>query len=88
MLKNIIFEHYHVNFFAKSFSLGIGVYFNEDNTIMTWVFDDQTTAVYNTKDGQGNYLLWYGWPVENFTRCTIELHKQTKDLQQVITDAI
>ncbi|MBP8042649.1 MAG: hypothetical protein KAZ36_12165 [Bacteroidales bacterium] len=68
--------------------INVGVYFNEDNTIMTWVFDDQTTAVYNTKDNQGNYLLWNGWPVQNFTRCTIELQKQTKDLQQVVTDAI
>ncbi len=66
----------------------VGVGFADDNTTMTWNIDEKTTAVYNTKDSQGNYILWGGWPVSNFTRCSIVLHKQTKDLNQVVTDAI
>ncbi len=68
--------------------MNVGIYFDEDNSTMTWIFDDQTTAVYNTKDNYGNYLLWSGWPVSNFTRCTVVLEKQVKDLTQVVTDAI
>ena len=66
----------------------VGVNFAEDNNTMTWIFDDQTTGLYNTKDNQGNYVLWNGWPVSNFTRCTVVLEKQVKDLQQVVTDAL
>ncbi len=65
----------------------VGVDFSEDYNTMTWTFDATTTAVYNTKDNNGNYILWGGWPVENFSHCTIELKKQTKDLTQVVQDA-
>ncbi|MEI6121992.1 MAG: hypothetical protein WCQ95_00050 [Bacteroidota bacterium] len=68
--------------------MNVGVSFADDNSTMTWTIDDQTTAVYNTKDNQGNYVLWGGWPVNNFTRCSIVLQKQTKDLTQIVTDAI
>jgi len=68
--------------------IDVGVSFADDNKTMTWNIDDKTTALYNTKDSQGNYVLWGGWPVNNFTRCSIVLTKQTKDLNQVVTDAI
>jgi len=68
--------------------INVGIAFSEDNNTMTWTFDDQTIGMYNTKDNYGNYVLWGGWPVENFTRCTIVLKKQVKDLNQVVADAI
>jgi hypothetical protein len=68
--------------------IDVGVEFSEDYNTMTWYFDQTTTAVYNTKDNTGNYLLWNGWPVNNFTRCSVVLQKQTKDLTQVVQDAI
>jgi hypothetical protein len=68
--------------------LNVGVNFSDDNNSMTWTFDDQTSALYNTKDNQGNYVLWNGWPVANFTHCTVVLERQVKDLNQVVTDAL
>lgn len=68
--------------------MDVGVDFSDDNTTMNWYIDDATTAVYNTKDNNGNYVLWGGWPVNNFTHCQIVLQKQTKDLTQVVQDAI
>lgn len=68
--------------------MDVGVDFSEDYNTMTWYFDETTTAVYNTKDNYGNYVLWYGWPVENFSHCTIELQKQTTDLTEVVQSAL
>lgn len=68
--------------------INVGVNFSEDYKSMTWTFDDQTTALYNTKDSQGNYILWNGWPVANFTHCTVVLEKQAGDLTQVVKDAL
>jgi hypothetical protein len=65
----------------------VGIHFTDADNTMTWTIDDQTTAVYNTKDKYGNYVLWGGWPVNKFTRCTIVLAKQVKTLTQVVTDA-
>lgn len=44
----------------------------EYNT-MIWEFDEETTAAYNYKDGQGNILVWGGWPVNNFQKENIPL---------------
>jgi hypothetical protein len=68
--------------------MNVGIDFSADYNTMYWYFDSATTAVYNTKDNYGNYVLWNGWPVQNFTRCTIELQKQTTDLTQVVQDAL
>ena len=67
--------------------MDVGVAFADNNNTMTWTIDDATTAVYNKKDNNGNYVLWGGWPVANFTRCTIVMEKQVKDLNQVVADA-
>jgi len=53
---------------------------------MTWEFDNNTHAVYNSKDNFGNYVLWQGWPVENFSKCRFVLKKRVKDLKDVILD--
>lgn len=68
--------------------IDVGVDFSADYNTMNWYFDSGTSALYNTKDNIGNYVLWNGWPVANFSRCTIELQKQTKDITQVVQDAI
>jgi hypothetical protein len=65
----------------------VGIGFTDANNTMTWTIDDNTTALYNTKDNNGNYVLWGGWPVANFSRCTIVLSKQVNTLNQVVTDA-
>lgn len=67
--------------------MDVGISFSNDNNTMTWTIDNNTKAVYNTKDNHGNYVLWGGWPVNNFTRCRIVLEKQTKDITQVVQDA-
>jgi len=67
--------------------LDVGVEFSEDYNTMTWTIDDNTTAAYNTKDNNGNYVLWNGWPINQFTHCTIVLQKQTRDLNQIVQDA-
>lgn len=68
--------------------MDVGISFTDDNNTMIWTIDDKTTAVYNTKDNYGNYVLWGGWPVNSFTRCTIVLQKQVKGLNEVVQDAI
>ncbi len=68
--------------------MDVGISFADENKTMTWSIDEKTTAVYNTKDNHGNYVLWGGWPVNNFSRCSIVLERQTKDLTQIVTDAI
>lgn len=68
--------------------MDVGIWFEDENDTMIWSFDDQTTAAYNSKDNYGNYVLWYGWPVENFTKCRVVLNKQVKDLNQVVQDAL
>jgi hypothetical protein len=57
------------------------------DTIMTWEFDNQTTAVYNTKDSQGNYVLWNGWPVSSFGRFRFVMTKRVKTIRQLIQGA-
>jgi hypothetical protein len=68
--------------------MDVGIAFADENNTMTWTIDDATAAVYNVKDNNGNYILWGGWPVDSFSRCTIVLEKQVKDLNQVVQDAI
>lgn len=57
------------------------------DSVMVWDFDSQTTAVYNKKDKYGNYVLWNGWPVDNFDRGRYVFHKRSKDLKDIVIDA-
>lgn len=59
----------------------------EDGNTMYWEIDDATTAVYNTKDNYGNYILWHGWPVNNFSKVQITLEKRVKDIRDLIEEA-
>jgi len=60
---------------------------SEDGNTMYWEIDDATTAVYNTKDNYGNYVLWHGWPVNNFSNVQITLEKRVKDIRDLIEEA-
>ncbi len=64
--------------------MDVGVRFNYDDTQMTWDFDNITKAVYNTKDQYGNYILWQGWPVNNFSRCSFVLKKRSQDISSIV----
>ncbi|NCO53825.1 MAG: hypothetical protein GW876_00255 [Bacteroidetes bacterium] len=67
--------------------INVGVSFNETNTQMTWVWDDQTTARYNMKNQYGDYVLWGGWPINKFSKCRFVLEKKSKSLNDVTTEA-
>ena len=68
--------------------MNVGVTFDQTGQQMTWTIDNQTTATYNTKDQYGNYLLWNGWPVNNFSHCTIVLKKSANTLSDVVKQHI
>ena len=58
-----------------------------NDTVMTWEFDDETKAVYNTKDKNLNYVLWNGWPTDSFSRCKFVLTKRSKDIEDLVKEA-
>jgi hypothetical protein len=80
-------ESSYLEFVVYHKFLNVGIEFEDNYNTMIWTIDDQTTAAYNKKDTQGNYLLWNGWPVNNFQHCTIRLKKQTKDIRDIVTAA-
>ncbi len=57
----------------------------EERNTMIWEFDNQTTAAYNYKDGQGNIILWGGWPVNNFSKGKYTFTKRITGLNDIIT---
>lgn len=67
--------------------MDVAVSFQNNHKTMIWEIDDVTTAVYNKKDSHGNYVLWGGWPANNFQHCKIWLEKQTMDLSDVVRSA-
>lgn len=67
--------------------IGVKVDFSEDYNTMIWTIDNSTTAVYNTKDNQGNYILWNGWPIGNFSKVEIVLEKRVKDIRDLVEEA-
>ncbi len=67
--------------------MDVKVSFYEKDETMMWEFDSMTTAVYNTKDNYGNYILWQGWPVDNFQKCKITLKKRSKELRDLVQEA-
>lgn len=66
--------------------IDVGISFEDDYNTMIWTIDNVTTAIYNTKDNQGNYILWNGWPVNNFQHCQIKFAKQSKDIRDLVRD--
>ncbi|MCB0430331.1 MAG: hypothetical protein H6585_01620 [Flavobacteriales bacterium] len=66
----------------------VKVTFENDYNTMIWEFDDMTEAVYNTKDNNGNYVLWNGWPISSFMHGKFVLQKKSVDLTQVVKDAL
>lgn len=55
--------------------------------VMTWEFDNSTSALYNMKDQYGNYVLWNGWPVSGFSKCKFVLTKQSTSLTEMVKNA-
>lgn len=54
------------------------------DSVMVWSFDDQTTALYNKKDANLNYVLWGGWPTTRFGHYTYTLTKQPSTLIELV----
>ena len=81
-----VYTSFHVPIVYHKF-MDIRIQFFDDYETMFWEFDATTTAVYNTKDSYGNYILWQGWPVDNFQRCKITMKKQSKDLKDLVSEA-
>lgn len=67
--------------------MDVKIDFSEDYNTMYWEIDDGTTAVYNTKDNYGNYVLWNGWPINNFQHVKITMEKQVQDLRDLVEGA-
>lgn len=67
--------------------MNVGIDFADNNNTMIWTIDGSTTATYNKKDVNGNYVLWNGWPVNSFQHCTIRFTKQSRDLRTVVAEA-
>jgi hypothetical protein len=65
--------------------MNVKVSFDASGNQMTWTIDNETTAVYNTKDNYGNYILWQGWPVNSFSKCTIVMTKRSVELKDLVT---
>jgi hypothetical protein len=87
MLQLFGIESSYLEFVVYHKFLNVGVEFADNFNTMIWTIDGSTTAAYNKKDTQGNYLLWNGWPVNNFQHCTIRLAKQIKDIRDVVSTA-
>jgi len=67
--------------------LDVEVSFNDANDVMEWEFDANTWAKYNMKDSYGEYVLWGGWPVTQFSKCKFVLSKKTKTLNDIVDEA-
>ncbi|MBN8701443.1 MAG: hypothetical protein J0M08_00095 [Bacteroidetes bacterium] len=55
-------------------------------TTMIWEFNENTNALYNYKDSQGNYTIWNGWPVNNFTKGKFVFTKKIKGLNDIVSE--
>lgn len=64
--------------------MDVKVSFQENYNKMIWEIDEVTTAVYNTKNNHGNYVLWQGWPVNNFQKCKIVFEKRSQDIRSLV----
>jgi hypothetical protein len=66
--------------------MDVKVEFNDTDDEMYWTWDNSTTAVYNKKDQYGNYVLWGGWPVTSFQKCSFTLKKESKELRDLVQE--
>lgn len=62
----------------------VKVDFSDNNQTMIWEFDNETIGVYNKKDTNGNYILWYGWPVDKFLRSKYVFQKRTQGIIDIV----
>lgn len=85
-MLNIGNDYLDVTVYHKFRDIKVTFESNSDS-VMTWDFDFETSAVYNTKDKYGDLILWNGWPANSFSRCRFVLKKRVKDLKDIIKDA-
>ncbi len=60
---------------------------NWNDSVMTWEFDNETRAIYNTKNKDLEYVIWNGWSTDSFSRCKFVLTKRSKDIEDLIKEA-
>jgi len=58
----------------------------DNDTTMTWTFDDSTSARYNKKDSEGNLVLWNGFSTTSFSKSTFVLTKKMKTIDDIVKD--
>lgn len=57
----------------------------DDDSTMVWELEEgRTTARYNKKNGQGDYVLWEGFPADKFVRARLVLTKRLGDISDLI----
>jgi hypothetical protein len=59
-----------------------------DPNTMIWEFDDFVTAQYNSKDSQGDYILYQGsgFSTDSYSRCKLVFTKKVKTLTQLVQE--
>lgn len=60
---------------------------DENPNLMIWEFTPETVALYNCKDQYGDYFAFTGVSVGEFSKCRVELTKQVKTLNQLVTES-
>jgi hypothetical protein len=58
------------------------------DSVMTWEFDNQSTAKYNFKNSQGEYVAWDGYSPLKFTKGKYVFKKRIKTIEDVIREVV
>lgn len=74
-----------VSFPTKESSSVIGGNQKKEYNTMVWELTGSTVGAYNYKDGNGNYVLWQGWPVDKFTRARFVFEKRTQGINEIVS---
>ncbi len=59
-----------------------------EGDIMIWEFDNETQALYNYRDANGNFVAWLGWPVENFQKGRYVFQKRTQGVNEMVSSKL
>lgn len=65
----------------------VAISFEDEGNTMIWQLDNQTTARYNIKNSQGDYVLWQGWPVTAFSKSRFVFTKKSQDLKTLVSNS-
>ena len=86
-LLGITKEYLDVTIYHKFVDVQVEFEPFSDST-MTWTFDAETAAEYNTKDSKGEKVLWKGFSTDKFSRGTYVFEKRIGTLTSLIQNAI